>query len=445
MNLSPLFAAAGPIVDAAGLYLLIFLHDFGRYAVWSLAVWLVLWRFLRKSLASRKIRVATPPAAQLRREFAASTRTAAVFACGGLLIVLGDRAGVMRIYEGAAERGWAWFALSLGLLIVLHDAWFYWTHRLIHHPRLFPRLHRTHHRSNNPSPFAAYSFDLGEAAVNAAFLPLIAMVLPVSFPAIGLFMLHMIARNVIGHAGYELLPARRDGRPLFDFLTSVTHHDLHHAQAGWNYGLYFTWWDRLCGTEHPLYHEKFAAAVRKPLDGSAVLALRAPAARLAAIGLVPLVVAGLALQGRARAAPDSAAAIAAVSGDWGTQGMGAVVRLGPCAETPEKLCGRMIWSWDPGVAERSGEGPMLGGLVWTGARFEEGWLANPEDGKTYRGAITPGAAGELRLTGCAFVFCRSEIWRRVEEIPGCRAPGDEAGAGAGGAAIAAKAAREIDP
>ena len=26
------------------------------------------------------------------------------------------------------------------------------------------------------------------------------------------------------------------------------------------------------GTEHPLYYEKFAAAVRKPLDGSAVLA-----------------------------------------------------------------------------------------------------------------------------------------------------------------------------
>ncbi len=29
------------------------------------------------------------------------------------------------------------------------------------------------------------------------------------------------------------------------------------------------------GTEHPLYHEKFAEAVRKPLDGSAVAAMGA--------------------------------------------------------------------------------------------------------------------------------------------------------------------------
>jgi sterol desaturase/sphingolipid hydroxylase (fatty acid hydroxylase superfamily) len=40
---------------------------------------------------------------------------------------------------------------------------------------------------------------------------------------------------------------------------------LHHAQAGWNYGLYFTWWDRLMGTEHPEYYARFAEAVRKPI------------------------------------------------------------------------------------------------------------------------------------------------------------------------------------
>lgn len=421
MNLSPLFAAAGPFVDAAGLYLLIFLHDFGRYAVWSLAVWLVLWRLLRKSLASRKIRVATPPAAQMRREFAASTRTAAVFACGGLLIVLGDRAGLMRTYEDAAALGWSWFAASLGLLIILHDAWFYWTHRLIHHPRLFRRLHRTHHRSNNPTPFAAYSFDPGEAVVNAAFLPLIALVLPISFLAIGLFMLHMIARNVVGHAGYELMPARRDGRPLLDFLTSVTHHDLHHAQAGWNYGLYFTWWDRLCGTEHPLYHEKFAEAVRKPLDGSAVRALKAPLARRAFVGAFAMMVAGIVPFHRLEAAPTAQAAIAGVSGDWATEGVGAIVRLGACEDDGGLLCGRMIWSWDPQVKQRLGDRLMLGELAWTGARFEEGWLENPEDGRTYRGSMILGEDGGLRLKGCAFVFCRSQIWRRVDDIPTCAA------------------------
>lgn len=256
--------AFAALPGAGALYIAIFAHDYGRYVIFAAGAWLVLWKIFNRSLAGRKIRTGTPEAAQMRREFAASTRTAAIFALSGLTLALGGEAGLFKTYDAASENGWPYFWASLLAMIVLHDAWFYWTHRLLHDRRLFRRFHRTHHKSKNPTPFTAYSFDMGEAAINAAFVPLFAIVAPISMPALGLFLTHMIARNVIGHSGYELFPARRDGRPLFDWLTTVTHHDLHHAQAGWNYGLYFTWWDRICGTEHPLYHEKFAAAVRKP-------------------------------------------------------------------------------------------------------------------------------------------------------------------------------------
>lgn len=73
------------------------------------------------------------------------------------------------------------------------------------------------------------------------------LLVPTQWPIVGLFMVHQIARNT------EIFPARRDGQPLLDFLTTSTHHDLHHATARWNYGLYFTWWDRWMGTEHPDY------------------------------------------------------------------------------------------------------------------------------------------------------------------------------------------------
>ncbi len=270
-----LFPAIDTPAAFAGLYAFMFQHDFGRYVLWTGAAYLVL-RLFARALSGRKIRATSPDGRQMRREFLASTRTAAIFALAGATIVVGDQAGLMRNYEDPAGLGWLYFWVSLAGLILLHDAWFYWTHRLIHDPRLFRRLHRTHHKSHNPSPFAAYSFDAGEAVVNAAFMPLAAMLMPISWLAMGLFMMHMIARNAIGHSGYELFPARRSGRPVLDFMTTVTHHDLHHAQAGWNYGLYFTWWDGMMGTEHPLYHEKFAAAVRKPLDGSAVAAMRPP-------------------------------------------------------------------------------------------------------------------------------------------------------------------------
>ena len=255
----------------------IWMFDTARYLIGAGGVYLLVWIVLARALRNRKIRQASPDWRQMRREILASLRTAAIFAgVGGLSIAGLMAAGVDVVYGDPQARGWVYFGFSTMALIVLHDAWFYWTHRLIHHRKLFRRLHREHHKSHNPSPWTAYSFDPGEAAVNAIYLPLVLLFVPSSGLAIFIFVNHMMIRNAMGHSGYELFPARRNGRPLFDWMTSVTHHDLHHAQAGWNFGLYFTWWDRLMGTEHPLYHEKFAEAVRKPLDGSAVKARHAP-------------------------------------------------------------------------------------------------------------------------------------------------------------------------
>lgn len=405
-------------LTAAALFLNILPFEFGRYVVAAAGLFFILWAFAGP-LGGRKIRKDSPKRDQMVREFWASLRTSAVFAVGGIVSIMGSKAGIMKAYDDPAEFGWGYFWLSLVALIVLHDAWFYFTHRLIHDPRLFRRCHRLHHKSHNPSPFAAYSFDVGEAAINAAFVPLALLVLPVSQPAILLFLTHMIVRNVVGHSGYELFPAWRNGRPVFDWLTSVTHHDLHHAQAGWNYGLYFTFWDRVMKTEHPLYHEKFAAAVRKPLDGSAVGALRPSAAVLiAAAVLAGVVIAGAPID-RAVAAPDPSAALDRVAGVWATEGHGAHVFLDRCQDDASRLCGRLVWSWDPAVVTKQGDKPMLGDFAWTGEAFGDGWLENPEDGRLYRGEIKLAGESALDLKGCAFVFCKTQIWRRVDAIPGC--------------------------
>lgn len=250
--------------DVASHWLLFMRTDMTRYAVFAIGVWLVLWILLARPLAERKIRQARPPARQLVTEFLVSLRSVAIFSTFALAPFLLERADLLPGPRLAASWGPAWFWASLVLMIVAHDAFFYWAHRLMHDPRLFRRFHRRHHLSHNPSPFTAYSFDLREAAVMALFVPLWVLLVPTPWPAVGWFIIHQIARNTVGHSGYELMPARPDGRPMFDWLTTTTHHDLHHAEAGWNYGLYFTWWDRLMGTEHPDYHARFAAAVRRP-------------------------------------------------------------------------------------------------------------------------------------------------------------------------------------
>jgi sterol desaturase/sphingolipid hydroxylase (fatty acid hydroxylase superfamily) len=251
------------LLDLGRHWLMGFQSDLTRYIVAAPLTWLVLCVLLVPFLTRWKIREDRPPARQLIVEFLCSVRSVAVFSTVSLLSIMMWRAGWLWAPEWREHAGLAWIIVSFAITVIAHDAYFYWAHRIMHHPRLFRSFHRRHHRSMNPTPFTAYSFDLAEAAVMASFTVIWELIVPVSWIGFTAFLIHQIARNVIGHSGYELFPANRDGRPMFDWLTTVTHHDLHHAQAGWNYGLYFTWWDRWMGTEHPEYHARFAAVAAR--------------------------------------------------------------------------------------------------------------------------------------------------------------------------------------
>ena len=197
----------------------------------------------------------------MMREVVASLRTVLIFAAFGTLVGVGAQAGIVPIYLDVGEYGVPWLVASTVIIIVAHDAWFFWTHWIMHKPHLLRWFHRLHHKSHNPTPFTSYSFDASEAAVNAIFFPLILLIIPAHPIALFIFTTHMMLRNAMGHCGFELFPADRAGRPLFNWMTTVTHHDLHHSHAGYNYGLYFTWWDRWMGTEHPDYYAHFRAAI----------------------------------------------------------------------------------------------------------------------------------------------------------------------------------------
>ncbi len=71
--------------------------------------------------------------------------------------------------------------------------------------------------------------------------------------------------NIAGHAGHEVsdtfigLPTPNGWAAALDprrrwlarLFNNVLHHDLHHQKCRGNYSLYFTFWDRLCGTLNP--------------------------------------------------------------------------------------------------------------------------------------------------------------------------------------------------
>ncbi len=251
--------------DLGGVWWSEVFTDVRRYIIFALAVWVVLWVLLKGLLATRKIREDSPPTRQMVTEFLISIRSITIFATVSVGMTLMVRAGLYPMADQAGHWGAVWFWICVPLMILGHDAYYYWVHRAMHHPRLFRKFHRRHHRSNNPSPFTAYSFDLREAFLMVSFVMLWPLVTPTPWGVIPLFMLHQIVRNTLLHSGYELMPAKANGRPMLDWLTTTTHHDLHHSSAGSNFGLYFTWWDRMMGTENPDYHAAYARAVRREL------------------------------------------------------------------------------------------------------------------------------------------------------------------------------------
>jgi Delta7-sterol 5-desaturase len=252
-----------------------FATDFLYYFLGAGLIFLLLWVVLRRRLAHRRIESEYPEARHIRREILFSIASVGVYALIGVGLTFAALMGWTRLYIQFDSYGWAYWLASLAALIVLHDAYFYWTHRAMHHRSMFKWFHRLHHRSHNPSPWAAYAFAPAEAFVQGLFLTITAFVLPLHPTAIMVFLLHQILRNALGHSGFEIFPGWWQSHPILKWINTTSHHHLHHSKGRGNYGLYFLWWDRLMGTEHAESAATFARASAKREAETAL----APAAR----------------------------------------------------------------------------------------------------------------------------------------------------------------------
>ena len=57
-----------------------------------------------------------------------------------------------------------------------------------------------------------------------------------------------LAFEGLNHAGVEIYPSNKFGKLFQKYVIGATHHDVHHTKFNYNYGLYFTFWDRIFNT-----------------------------------------------------------------------------------------------------------------------------------------------------------------------------------------------------
>ena len=224
---------------------------------------IVAYVWIRKRLGRGPIAKKPLSRRQINWEILCSIRTLVIFGIAGSFMTFAAFSGWTRVYWQIADYGWGWFFLSVPVMILLHDTYFYWMHRLMHKRHFFRRFHRVHHLSVSPSPWSTYSCNVGEALLLFGIFPLILFTIPVHPRALLLFMAWQVAYSVLTHYGYELFPrwflASRAGR----LLISPTYHALHHESFHSNFGLYFSFWDRCMGTDHSGYAERFQRATIK--------------------------------------------------------------------------------------------------------------------------------------------------------------------------------------
>lgn len=197
-----------------------------------------------------------PSMASIRADIHLSVQSAAVFALAMAGVLQLRAHGLTRLYSSPEQYGWWYLGVSFLLVLVLQDGFFYATHRLAHHPAFFAWLHRGHHRSGHPTPWTSFAFDLPEAALQALFLVLVVVILPLHLFTLLAVLTTMTIWAIVTHLGLSQLPGGDLPAWFGRWLIGPAHHGIHHRHSNRHFGLYFTFWDWLLATDDPASDKK---------------------------------------------------------------------------------------------------------------------------------------------------------------------------------------------
>jgi lathosterol oxidase len=129
--------------------------------------------------------------------------------------------------------------LNIFVYLFVFDTWFYWTHRSLHHPWMWKKIHNVHHQFVHPTAFGQDAVHPFEAVYQG----------PMGHYAVSLlFPMHPVVMAVMGLGTSIWAICAHDGR-----AGDLNSHTRHHTHKHVNFGLYWGFWDWVCGTR---YQEK---------------------------------------------------------------------------------------------------------------------------------------------------------------------------------------------
>lgn len=149
-----------------------------------------------------------------------------------------------KLYTGIEGlKGWLALPVSVVGFLLFTDCLIYWLHRYLHHPRVYKYIHKDHHLWKVPTPFASFAFHPFDAFLQSCPYYLYTMIFPLHKGLFLLFYIFVLIWTVSIHDGDYRIP-----NSLEPFVNGSAHHTDHHLFYNYNYGQYFTLWDKVCST-----------------------------------------------------------------------------------------------------------------------------------------------------------------------------------------------------
>ncbi|MBD0335556.1 MAG: sterol desaturase family protein [Cyanobacteria bacterium Co-bin13] len=221
-----------------------------RYLLISGLTYCVFYLPPKQSFALRQGRRLPPTAASIQRDIGLSLLAAVVFALASALVMKAYEQGLTLLYIDVGQYGAWYLGISFFATLFLQDTYFYFLHRAFHHPKVFRWAHSGHHRSVISTPWTSFAFDLPEALTQALFFVAIVFILPLHLVTVLAILLTMTVWAVWNHLGFTITSSFFLSQWLGKWLIGPGHHGLHHRRHSQHFGLYFTFWDRLLGTQN---------------------------------------------------------------------------------------------------------------------------------------------------------------------------------------------------
>lgn len=189
--------------------------------------------------------------------FAVINVVASGFLLGGLTW-LTTRYG-LAAKPSAEHVAWWVVVLEYAVYFFAFDTWFYWLHRWMHQPKVYPYIHKLHHFSTSPNLLTTLSVNPLESLVNGGFLPIFLALVPIHQQTMAFIGPTAILMGLYVHCGHEFLPRWWHKSWATKWFITTTFHDQHHKYFNYNFGGYTPIWDYICGTVRKKYEADFVA------------------------------------------------------------------------------------------------------------------------------------------------------------------------------------------